>query len=347
MWRFSRWFSRGLGLLCLSLTLNAADQATTPPAKEAFPELPAWFHESFLHLPDEVAEAKASGRRLMLYFHQDGCPYCARLLRENFGDPALAARTRELYRVIALNLWGDRELTDLAGKTTTEKQFAESLKVMYTPSLLLLKESGEIALRINGYYPKERFALALEYGSGQAEAGESFRDFVARRQTSPAPAGTLRSEPFFLPPPHDLKQLLAGNHKHLLVIYEQSHCPACDEMHDKALRIEANRRLLERLDVIQLDTRGQTPLVTPDGERLTAAAWADRLGIKYTPSLVFFDDQGQEVFRVEAFLWSFHFQSALEYVATLAYREQPNFQRFLQARRERLREQGKEVKLQD
>ena len=38
--------------------------------------------------------------------------------------------------VIALNLWGDREVTDLAGKAMPEKEFAKAMKVQLTDSSL-------------------------------------------------------------------------------------------------------------------------------------------------------------------------------------------------------------------
>ena len=41
---------------------------------------------------------------------------------------------------------------------------------------------------------------------------------------------------------------------------------------------------------------------------------------------------GTEVFRVEAYVRPFHFASALDYVASGAYRKEPSFQRYLQAR---------------
>lgn len=65
----------------------------------------------------------------------------------------------------------------------------------------------------------------------------------------------------------------------------------------------------------------------------------------YTPTIVFFDTRGAEVFRVEAYLKPFHFTSSFDYVASGAYRTQPNFQRFLQARAEKIRAQGGKVEL--
>jgi thioredoxin-related protein len=332
-------------LLALSLFWGAPQAEEAPLAASlAYPEQPAWFKTSFLDLPEDIAEAAAQGRRVMLYFYQEGCPYCARLVAENLGDPVIAARTQELYDLIALNLWGDRELTDPQGNGSTEKRYGEALRVQYTPTLVILDESGQPALRINGYYPKERFALALEYGAGKGEAGQGFGRFADQRAPA-VESAPLRSEPYFRGPPFDLRQRRDG--KPLLVLFEQPDCADCATFHDQSLQHPANVELIQGFDVVQLNRRADTPVTTPKGEATTAAAWAEVLGISYTPSLVFFDEAGAEVFRVEAFVWSFHLQSALDYVASGAYREQPNFQRYLRDRREHMRERGLDVGLVD
>ncbi|WP_456405752.1 thioredoxin family protein, partial [Thiolapillus sp.] len=132
-------------------------------------EQPDWFKESFLDLREDVQEAAAQNRRVMLYFYQDGCPYCAKLLKDNFGNPQIAKKTRKHFDVIAINLWGDREVVNLDGQVTTEKQFAESLKVQYTPTLLFLNEQGKVVVRLNGYYEPDKFDLVLNYVAGKHE----------------------------------------------------------------------------------------------------------------------------------------------------------------------------------
>ena len=59
----------------------------------------------------------------------------------------------------------------------------------------------------------------------------------------------------------------------------------------------------------------------------------------------FFDPQGREVFRIEAYLRPFHLAGSFDYVSSDAYRRQPSFQRFLQAKAERMRERGEQVEL--
>jgi thioredoxin-related protein len=65
--------------------------------------------------------------------------------------------------------------------------------------------------------------------------------------------------------------------------------------------------------------------------------------VQYVPTVVFFDVSGSEVFRIDAYVRSFHLQAALDYVASGAYRKQPSFQRYLQVRAESIRERGGRV----
>src|SRR5688572_11257000 len=111
-------------LLCAVLVALAAGAA---PAQEP----PPWFSESLLDLREDVKEAAAHGKRVMLYFGQDGCPYCKRLMDVNFRQAAIAAKAQRHLVALALNIWGDREVTWTDGKAITEKQLAARLKVQF------------------------------------------------------------------------------------------------------------------------------------------------------------------------------------------------------------------------
>jgi thioredoxin-related protein len=124
------------------------------------------------------------------------------------------------------------------------------------------------------------------------------------------------------------------------VLFEQAQCLACDELHDEVLTRREVAVSLSNLDVAQLDLWSQEQIQTPDGRQLAAQDWMRELGIQYTPSLLLFDAEGREVFRAEAYLKAFHVQGALDYVATGAYRHEPNFQRFLHQRGDTLRARG-------
>jgi len=325
-------------MLSGSLFAVAADE----PAP-GYHETPGWFKVSFLDLREDVKEATRAGRRVMLYFYQDGCPYCAKLLRDNFGQKTIADKTRRHFDVIAINIWGDSEVTDMAGRVAPEKSFAKSLRVQFTPTLLMLDERGEAALRLNGYIPPHKFAAALDFAAGRLEKKQSFTDYLAAHVREPA-SGKLHSEPWLLRPP---LKLAVGKKagKPLLVLFEQKECAACDELHGEAFPRPEVAAQLRKFQVAQIDMASPESVQTPGGKTLPARDWAGKIGVFYTPSLVFFDVGGREVFRVEGYLRPFHLASSLDYVASGAYRNQPEFQRFIETRAAALRAKGKSVEL--
>lgn len=307
-------------------------------------EKPAWFKSSFLDIREDVTEATAAGKRVMLYFYQDGCPYCAKLLDTNFAQRKIAESTQKYFDVISINMWGALEMSDLKGKATTEKDFSADLKVMFTPTLLLLDEQGNVVLRLNGYYPPHKFSAVLDYVGQHKEKEVSFQDFWKAR-TPVAASGKLHQLTDGLQPPYILGGRKTG--KPLLVFFEQKDCTACDELHQDILARDESRALLSGFDVVLFDMWSKTPLTTPGGKATTAAKWAKSLNILYVPTMVMFDAGGKEVFRSEAYLRAFHVQSVLDYVLSGAYTRQPNFQRYISTRADTLEAQGAHIDLMD
>lgn len=341
----------GWMLLWVSTLLAAAAEGPaelTPGLQNpGYQEHPEWFKASFLDIREDIAEATAADKRLILYFYQDGCPYCTKLLRENLGDRTIATLMRERFDVVAINLWGDREVSGFSGESTTEKQLGADLKVQFTPTMLLLDEAGEVVLRINGYFPPHRFKAALAYVAERREqVGESFNSFVVGIDAVAA-TGAMHQEGGFLTAPLRLADNRDGSARPLVVMFEQPTCRDCDELHQDILRREPVIYSLTAFDAVILDTYSRDTIQSVDGREIPIRDWAAELGIHYTPSLVFFDSAGREVFRTEGYFKAFHIHGALDYVATGAYHWEPSFQRYLAARREALSQLGINADLMD
>ncbi len=334
--------------LCLSFnftTVYAAETVTEASMEPGlvnpgYIEKPEWFKNSFLDIRDDINEAAASGRRVMLYFYQDGCPYCAKLIQDNFTQRSIVEKTRKYFDVIAINMWGDREVTDLAGNTVTEKQFAKSARVMFTPTLLLLTEKAQVALRINGYFAPYKLEAALDYVGKKMETQLAFRDYLQKVAAEPA-SGKLHQADFILKPPYNL-QALSRADKPLLILFEQKKCSDCDQLHNDIFKRPETRAQLKRFNVARLDVWADTPVIDFAGNKTTAKKLAQALKLKYVPSMLFYDG-GREVIRTEAWLKSFHIQSVMDYVASGAYQTQPEFQRYISERADRLEAQGVHV----
>ena len=300
-------------------------------------EKPHWFKESFLEFEEDVAEAAASNRRVMIYFHQEFCPYCARLVAENFGNPEIESFVRKHFDGITINMWGDREVVSVGGRDFTEKTFAAALKVQFTPTIIFLDESGQVALRLNGYYPPDDFRRALDYVAQRLEKQMSFSQYRAAQKQSTS--NQLIDEDFYLAETN-LKKIIDQSDKPLVVYFEADDCTECITTHQRILGDSVTRNIVTQLNNVQLGVYSTGKITTPDGVQTTPSAWAQALGISYTPSLVFFDSEGNEVMRIGAFMKTFHFQSVYAYVLEKAYIEQPSFQRYIATRAENIREQG-------
>jgi len=329
-------------LVCVLVTQSAL--AKTESSLEAgmvnpgYEEQPLWFKESFLDLEEDIAEAKESGKRLMIFFYQDGCPYCKKILQDNFGQRDIAEKTKTNFDVVSLNIWGDREIT-FAGKSSKEKDFAESLKVMYTPTLIFFNEEGKAVLRTNGYYHPEKFNAALDYVLNREDKKHSFRSYLS--QVMPQKAqGKIHKELETIQSPYDFS---TPSKKYRVVMFEQKQCKECDELHNNILTEAESLKQLKKFDVAVVDMWSEDKLTRPDGKESTIKNWAKELNIQYAPSLVYFDQQGKEVFRSDAYLRAFHIQSVMDYVSSESYKKQPNFQRYIDDRAHQLREQGIEV----
>jgi thioredoxin-related protein len=320
--------------LCLLAVLVLGTAAAQEP--------PAWFSDSLLDVREDVAEAAREGKRLMLYFGQDGCPYCKQLMEVNFRQPRIAEKARRSLLALAINIWGDREVTWTDGSSMSEKHFAALLKVQFTPTLLFFDERGGIALRVNGYLPPHEFEAALDYVAARMEGKAAFQEYVRANAGGPA-SERLHDQAFFLSPPHDLRRRTGG--KPLAVLFETPHCAGCDELHRVAFKRPEVLGPLAGFDVVRIGLLDSSPIITPAGERTQASSWAQRLKLGYVPAMLFFDERGREVFRIEAYLRPFHLAGALEYVASRAYAKEPSFQRFLQDKAARMHLRGEPVDL--
>jgi len=330
---------RFTGIIVLLLFSFSAQAAKVEGAGDT--SIPPWFKSSFLDIQEDVQEATANNKRLMIYFHQKGCPYCAELVNNNFSQKHIVDFMAKNFDAIDFNLWGDREVKTVAGKILTEKTYAAELKVWFTPTLLFFDGQGNIVLRVNGYYPPHRFMAALEYVAGKNEKKTDFRSFYAKK-SPPKSSGKLNEQTFFMGQPYDLRR--KKGQKSLAVIFEQKDCPACDTLHKTIIPLPETKQQLDRFDIVQLDMWSKTPVTTPSGKKLTANRWAKQLAINYAPTIVCFND-GKEAVRMEAFLKSFHVQSILDYCASRAYIKQPNMQRYIERRAQKILDQGKKVDL--
>lgn len=297
---------------------------------ETLLEYPDWFKKSFLDLPDDLREAVKNGKQgIIVYFGQKRCAYCKMLLEVNFGLSDITAYTRQHFDVIPIDIWSTEEMTTPDGQLLTQREFTLREKTNFTPSLIFYDAAGKQALRLHGYYPPYQFRAALEYVADGHYRRESFPDYLARGEMNTVfELGDLNEEDFFIPPPHYLDRSHFSGERPLVVFFEQGNCHACDVLHGQPLRDPAINKRIREFDNVQLDIHSDSPVITPSGEKTTAKAWAKSLGIFYTPSLLFFDEQGKEIIRVDSVVRFYRLRKVINYINSRGYQTEPNYQRW-------------------
>ena len=170
----------------------------------------------------------------------------------------------------------------------------------------------------------------------------SFADYVAStREQGERHGGALAPQDWSLSPPWELDQLLGS--KPIAVVFQEPGCEDCRLFNEKTLRDPLAEELLDRFHMVQLNRWDDAPLTTPSGVETTVAKWAGEQGLAYLPTILFFDQTGAEVMRVDSQLRTFHMLSTFDYVAQERYKLAEPFQRFLGDRADRLIEQGIDV----
>jgi len=220
-------------------------------------------------------------------------------------------------------------VVDMSGEVLTEKQFAERERTQFTPSIIFYGLDGEEIFRLRGYYPPYKFRAALEYVADGHYERESFREYLARAEEGLSfEPEDLIEEDLFERPPFILDRSRFKAQRPLVVIFEQGNCHACEVLHTEQLQDPTILDRLGRFDVVQLDMWGGTPVMTPSGEPETARHWAQELGLFYSPTLLFFDESGNEIMRVDSVVRFYRLKGVLDFVLTKAYLQQPYFQRW-------------------
>ncbi len=103
-----------------------------------------WMRDTFKDLREDLEEANAEGKRLMVIIEQRGCIYCTKMHEEVFPNPEITAALNDNFFVVQINMFGDVEVTDFDGTTLPEKDMVRRWNALFTPTMMFFpQEVGE------------------------------------------------------------------------------------------------------------------------------------------------------------------------------------------------------------
>ena len=99
-----------------------------------------WMRDTFKDLTEDLAEANAEGKRLMIIIEQRGCIYCKKMHEEVFPIPEIAQYIEDNFFVVQINMFGDVEVTDFDGTALPEKDMVKRWGALFTPNIYFFPE---------------------------------------------------------------------------------------------------------------------------------------------------------------------------------------------------------------
>lgn len=168
-------------LMMLMCNLPFAQAATEAPRDP----LKSFFHESWNDFQEELQIARDENKiGIMFFFEDKDCPWCHRMKSTVLNQPKVQEYFRQHFRLIAVDIEGDIEVTDFSGKTTTQKSFAlESNRVRATPLLAFYNLEGKRISKFTGATnDAEEFLLLGEYIVSEAYKKSRFSKYKRERR---------------------------------------------------------------------------------------------------------------------------------------------------------------------
>jgi thioredoxin-related protein len=128
--------------------------------------------------------------------------------------------------------------------------------------------------------------------------------------------------------PEELATATSAN-KRLLVYFWQDGCPACAQMQKEVFPLPQVKKLVgDRFHAIEVNILGAVPITGFKGAKTNEKGFAKSLKVSATPTIVFFEKNGAEAFRLPGFWKEADFMAAVSYVDGGDYKK-TSFQDYL------------------
>ncbi len=251
-----------------------------------------FFTQSFGDLPEELEAARAAGKLgLLLFFEQEGCPYCARMERSVLNRADVQDWYNERFVTIAVDINGDVELTDFDGVTLPSKVFARHRRVFTTPTLSFIDFQGaEVHRRTSMVTTPEEFLRLGRYVAEGHYTDTTWQVFNAGAAPVEQGLPELESVADFRLEGAQAK----AEGQVLMVAVMRRGCPYCAALRrDVLLPMTRNPTEFGGLRIRELVMEPSGPVNDFAGRETTSADLAADFGVTIAPTVLFLDGDGR------------------------------------------------------
>jgi thioredoxin-related protein len=269
------------------LASAAQDSAATRDPREFF------FAQSFGDLPEELAAARESGKLgLLLFFEQEGCPYCERMLQTILNQPAVQDWYRERFVSISVDINGDVELVDIDGITLPSKVFARHRRVKTTPTISFIDLSGaEVYRRITMVSGPREFMMLSQYIADGRYTDVNWKDYAGEHPEVVNSATVQQVVDFRLE-----AAAAAERGVTLLLAVTREGCRYCAQLRREFLApMIRSGDYFYKVLIREMMMEPDTAILDFSGQVTTTAEMAARYGVSITPTVLLLDPSGKRL----------------------------------------------------
>lgn len=325
------------GLFFLSLTILFAINLSAKEGKvigASNHQAPAWFKDSFLDISEDIEEASEKSKHFMIFLDFEGCPYCAKMLKESFEEQNKTSDfIKANFDVIELNVKGSREVTWIDGDVISEKELTEKLKIQYSPTVLFFSDKKELVARVNGYRNSSDFQYILDFVAQKKYETINLATYLEKIEKKDV--YNLQANKMFKEI-DDLSKIATP----LAIIFEDKSCTQCEHFHNKILTNKEVQDEFSKFTIVRVDANSNKTIITPSGVKTTPKEWAKEQKLDYRPGILLYDNK-KLISTIDALLFPFHFKEVLRYVSNKEYKKYPNsYLDYLKVRQDELVKSG-------
>ena len=253
---------------------------------------PTWFKDSFYDLKVDLQDARDGGKKgIMIFFSMKTCSYCKAIIETTFQQADIVKRLRSNYDVIGLEIFSDSEVVNINGQTFWAKDFAVQEKAKFTPTMIFYDLNGKKQLRLIGYQSPKKFRVVQNFLDSGKYTQMKLSDYMHKRKTT-SKDSTKRSTALNF----DRRN---SSDRPQMVVFESANCTKCQQLRTM-LKAPVLQSYTKRISIMYMSDENISSQVTrPDGRKQNGKEWLNQLGLIHSPSMVFFDEKGKEILRID------------------------------------------------
>lgn len=128
-----------------------------------------------------VAEAKKTGKKLMVDVYTDWCGWCKRMDHDTYSDGTITEYLNKQYVAVKLNAESAGKI-EYRGRSYTEQELAVAFGVNGYPSIIFMTRDGEPITVYPGYADPQKFKAVLTYIAEDHYKTTKFQDYVENKK---------------------------------------------------------------------------------------------------------------------------------------------------------------------